>query len=69
MQSVVGPNVQHSVPAKQSSGLKLHPSTKHPMVTKVSQKVASVPAQSSGVEQDLPKPTGARWQIESALQA
>jgi hypothetical protein len=34
-----------------------------------SQNVASVPAQSSGVSQAMPSPTGGRWHTPSALQA
>jgi hypothetical protein len=62
------PTSQHSLSPKQSLGSTVQPCTRQVIDTNVSQKVASVPAQSSGPEQGVPIPRGGRWQIESALQ-
>jgi hypothetical protein len=60
---------QQSLPVKQSFGLSEQPCTRQVCETNVSQYVASVPAQSSGVVQALPKPLGGRSQMALLLQA
>ena len=60
---------QHSKPAKQLLGASVQPWTWQECVWNESQNVASVPAQSSGVVQGLPSPTGGLWQIPAALHA
>jgi hypothetical protein len=55
---------QHSVPSKQSFGSMVQPCTMQLWVMKESQNVASPSAQSAGVLQALPAPTGGRLQKE-----
>jgi hypothetical protein len=58
------PTLQHSIPGKQLSGSRLHSMTRQLWLKNVSQKSASVPAQSAGPTQGRPAPSGGSRQTE-----